>query len=144
MERTAVDTSIVVPALLAAHEHHQRALRVLVSAREAESGIIVPLGVLTEAYAVLTRLPPHARLAPEVAWRLLEHAFAERATIPALDGGEGWRMLGTLPSLGIYGGATYDAAILESAKRAGAKRLATFNLRDFERLDLEGVELLSP
>lgn len=144
MEFTALDTSVVVASLLTWHEHHERALAALVAARSSTSGAILPLPALLESYAVLTRLPPPTRLAPSAAWRLLEAAFATHTTIPALDGATGWAMVEALPAAGVAGGATYDAHILACAKRAGAARLSTFNLRHFQRLDLDGIELVVP
>lgn len=144
MERTALDTSVVIPSLLSWHEHHERALPVLVAARASIEGVILPLPVLIESYAVMTRLPPPSRLAPDVALRLLHGAFSDRTTITALDGAEAWSMLEGLPGAGISGGATHDAHILACAKKAGAERLATFNLRHFQRLDLGAVGLLVP
>lgn len=144
MELTALDTSVVVASLLTWHEHHGRALAVLVATRASASGSILPLPVLIESYAVLTRLPPNARLTPSAAWRMLEVTFAKRTTIPALDGAAAWNMLGTLPAVGIAGGATYDAHILACAMQAGAERLATFNCKHFQRLELDGIELVVP
>lgn len=144
MERTALDTSVVVPALLTWHEHHERALPVLIAARSSPDGVILPLPALIESFAVMTRLPPPARLSPEAAWTLLEAAFSRRTTIAALDGAAAWEMLSALPRLGISGGATFDAHVVACAKRAGAERVATFNEKDFRRLDLEGIELLVP
>lgn len=144
MERTALDTSVVVASLLSWHEHHERALPVLVAARESTTGVILPLPALIESYSVMTRLPPPVRIAPQAAWRLLEAAFAQRTIIPALDGTAGWALLAALPDRGISGGATYDAHILACAKQVGAERLATFNLRDFQRLELGGLELFAP
>src|SRR5690554_1567171 len=144
MERTALDSSVVIPALLTWHEHHERALAVVVAARSAASGAILPLPALIESFAVMTRLPPPMRLAPTVAWTLLEAAFAQHTTIAALDGAAAWSMLAALPQIGVSGGATFDAHVLACAKQAGAVRLATFNLKDFQRLDLEGLELLLP
>lgn len=59
--RVALDTSVVVAALLAVHEHHAVAAP-YVAALRRESTIIVPLPVLVESYSVLTRLPTPLRL----------------------------------------------------------------------------------
>jgi len=144
MERVAIDTSVVVAALLSWHQHHDRALAALAAARSSQQGVILPLPALVESYAVLTRLPPPFRLAPPVAWRLIEAAFAQHATVPALDGATAWSMVANLAPAGIAGGATFDAHILACAKHGGAERLATFNHRHFQRLGLDGIELVVP
>lgn len=144
MDRVAVDTSVVVAALLSWHEHHDRALAVLTAARNSSHGVILPLPVLVETYAVLTRLPPPSRLGPNLAWRLIEAVLAEHTAVPALDGAAALGMVAALSKAGIAGGATYDAHVLACAKQGGAARLATFNGRHFERLDLGDMELVVP
>jgi hypothetical protein len=46
--------------------------------------MIVAAPALTEAYAVLTRLPPPHRLSPQTALTLLENNFFKLATVIAL------------------------------------------------------------
>lgn len=144
LEGVAVDTSVVVAALLSWHEHHDRALALLTAARNSSHGIILPLPVLVETYAVMTRLPPPFRLAPSVAWRLIEASFAKHASVPALDGAAALSMVAALSKAEISGGTTYDAHVLACAKRGGAARLATLDRRHFERLDLGEMELMVP
>lgn len=144
MGGTALDTSVVVPALLAWHEHHAAALPVVTEALGSDGGVILPLPALVETYAVLTRLPPPWRLRAADAHRLLVDTFRARATVVGLDGAEAWDLLDTALAGSVSGGATYDAHIAACAMKAGAARLATFNRRHFERLDLGEVVLLVP
>ena len=140
----ALDTSVIVPALLSWHEHHGAALPVVQEALAGGSAVILPLPALIEAFAVLTRLPPPWRLRPEVAHKLLADTFQSRARVVGLDGDEAWALLAEALSTEVSGGATFDAHIAACAKKAGAARLATFNRRHFERLDLGDVALLVP
>lgn len=140
---TALDTSVVVPALLDWHDHHQAAQRVVNDAIEAGDAIL-PLPALLEAYAVITRLPQPWRLGPRVARQLLAATFQPRSRIVALEATEGWSLLSGIADLGVAGGTTHDAHILACAKKAGAARLATFNDRHFLRLDLGDLRLLVP
>lgn len=140
----ALDTSVIVPALLSWHEHHAAALPVVQEALAGTSAIILPLPALVEAFAVLTRLPPPWRLRPEVAHKLLADTFLGRARVVGLDGDEAWALLNKALSTEVSGGATCDAHIAACAKKAGADRLATFNRRHFERLDLGDIALLVP
>ena len=39
---------------------------------------------------------------------------------------------------------SYDALILACAKKGGARRLLTFNRAHFERIRVEGIEILVP
>jgi predicted nucleic acid-binding protein len=141
---TALDTSVIVPALLSWHEHHALALPVVRDALADAEGALLPLPVLVEAYAVLTRLPPPWRLRPRDAHRLLVETFRGRARVVGLGGDEGWALLDAALAGGVSGGATYDAHIAACARKGGAACLATFNRRDFERLDLGELALLVP
>lgn len=144
MGGTALDTSVIVPALLSWHEHHTAALPVVREALTSDAPAILPLAAVLEAYAVLTRLPPPWRLRPGDVHRLLTATFRGRAHVVGLDGQEAWGLLDEVLAGGISGGAAYDAHIAACAKKAGASRLATFNRRHFERLDLGDVALLVP
>lgn len=144
MAGLALDTSVVVPALLRWHEHHSRALPLIRTALSASTSVILPIPVLAEAFAVLTRLPHPWRVAPSDAHRLLSETFRDRARLVSIRGTDGWEMLDAALAAGISGGATHDAHIAACACKAGADRLATFNHRDFARLNLGDVELLVP
>ena len=57
---TALDASVIVAALLAAHEHHGPAATELGALLAEPGDVILPLQALVEAYSVMTRLPsPH-------------------------------------------------------------------------------------
>lgn len=138
---TALDTSVVVPALLAWHEHHTRALPVVQSALASADPPILPVPVLIESFAVLTRLPAPWRLAPSDAHALLTRAFRDRVRVVGLEGDLAWSLLDSALTSGFAGGVVYDALVAECARKGGADRVATFNRRDFERL---GIEILVP
>jgi len=141
---TALDTSVMVPALLSWHEHHHAALPVVQEALAGREALILPLPALIEAFAVLTRLPPPWRLRPEVAHKLLYDTFQGRARVVGLDGDEAWALLDGALKSEISGGATYDAHIAACALKAGAACLVTFNRRHFERFDLGQMTLRVP
>ena len=140
----AFDTSVVVPALLTWHEHHDPSRTLLQVALAVGNELIMPLPTLVESYAVLTRLPQPWRIRPRDAHALLSGTFRDRARVVGLDGDEGWHLIDRLDDLGLAGGASYDAHILRCAEKAGATQLATFNVRDFGRFDLGNLMLLVP
>ena len=144
MKRTALDTNVVVAALLNWHEHHSRAFPVLVAALGSVGGLILPLPVLLESYAVMTRLPPPFRLAPVDAHELLTSAFRGKTTVVSIESSSAWNLLDDLSVSGVAGGAAYDAHILACAQAGGAVRLVTFNRRHFENLGLGALELVTP
>lgn len=144
MGGTALDTSVIVPALLSWHEHHAAALPIVRDALADEGGVIIPVPALVEAYAVITRLPAPWRIRPTDAHRLLVETFRGKALVVGLEGDEVWELLDDALANAVSGGASYDAHIAACAKKAGARRLATFNRRHFECLDLGDVDLLVP
>lgn len=91
-----VDTSVAVAFLVADHEQHAEVV-------DALSG-----HAAFETFSVLTRLPPPLRRTPRAVARLLSAGFAA----PRFLGEDATsRLLTMLPSLGISGGAVYDALV---------------------------------
>lgn len=130
MTRAAVDTSVVVPALLASHAEHDRC-------RVAAAGSVVPAHVLVEAYSVLTRLPSPHRLQPGVADTLLARWFPAGAvlTVPAA-------LQRTAPArlrtVGVSAGAVFDGLVALTAAAHDA-RLLTRDVRAIRTYDAVGV-----
>lgn len=142
MNREAVDTSVVVAALLGWHENHEVARKVLERSLAAER-IVLPAPTLIESYAVMTRLPSPHRLSPTDAAALLRETFAGVNAI-ALDSGEVWQLIDDLETSQVAGGRSYDGHILACARKAGAARLLTFNDRDFRALGDPEIEIVRP
>lgn len=110
MTRVAVDTSAAIPYLMRSHDSHQQVRRAL-----NQYQLVLTGHSLAETYSVLTRLPGDARLAPPDAVQLLEANFGE----PVLPLPETTRSLPTeLASVGIAGGAVYDALVGIAARDA--------------------------
>ena len=109
----ALDTSVVVAALLGCHEAHE-------AARQAARGGAIPAHALLESYSVLTRLPAPHRLAPDVASRLLAGWFpAGRLLLPS--SGLVASLVARLADAGIGGGSAYDALVGLTAAEHGAE-----------------------
>lgn len=141
--RTAVDSSVLVAALLTWHERHAAAREALERLLSAPEDVVVGVDVLLETYSVLTRLPAPHRLAPDDAEGLLRENF-RRCRTESLSGRQAWALLRSLPERGVAGGAVYDARIVASALKGGASRILTFNSRHFERLAPEGLDVVVP
>jgi predicted nucleic acid-binding protein len=99
--------------------------------------------VLLETYAVLTRLPPPHRLAPDAARALVEGNLGRWRTI-ALEARGYWRLVHTAPETNIAGGRSYDALVVACAVRARVRAVLTFNERDFADLVPAGLRLEVP
>lgn len=145
MSPVALDTSVVVAALLGAHEHHEAARRTVDDALARPGGAILPAPVLFEAYAVLTRLRAPWRLRTDVAERLLRDTLKGHAAVVSLsDENAAWSVVRDLARRGLTGGIAHDAHVAACAQAAGASALATLNGRDFARLELGAMALVEP
>ena len=118
-----VDTSVAVALVVADHEHHEATLRALGSRRLGLAG-----HAAFETFSVLTRLPPPARRTPATVARLLTANFPHSRF---LDADAAAAVLAELHTVGIAGGAVYDALVGAAAKEHGIV-LAT---RDRRALD---------
>src|SRR5713101_1797235 len=120
------DTSCIIAAVCAWHEHHTRAAEEIEQRLSHGEEMIVAAPALVEAYAVLTRLPPPHRLSPTDALTLLEGNFLDVPKVIALDGKSYRALLRQAPDTGIAGGRTYDAVIAACVAQAKATTLLTF------------------
>lgn len=112
---TAVDSSLLIPAVAPWHAEHARADRTLAKVRDLRL-----IGhVVVETYSWLTRNRP--RTPPQVAATLLRALPGPFLTLSA----EGYlRILGQVPGARIMGGAIYDALIGATALEADARLLS--------------------
>ncbi|MDQ6739174.1 MAG: PIN domain-containing protein [Actinomycetota bacterium] len=128
----ALDTSVAVPLLLTSHRAHALVAQWWGGRELALSG-----HALVETYAVLTRLPGDARLAPGDAARLLTERFAAPLLLSPTASK---RIPQTLAGLGIAGGAAYDA-IVALAAAEHEYVLATRDARAKSTYDAVGVQV---
>lgn len=100
---TTCDTSVLVPALLPWHPHHEPARRAVL-----DSVSVIPAHVVLELYSVLTRLPSPHRLAAEAAAATVEALGRDVCTLPAEHHAS---LIAGVAAAGVRGGAVYDALI---------------------------------
>jgi predicted nucleic acid-binding protein len=94
-----------------------------------------------EVYSTLTRMPGQRRVAGEQAILFVKDIRA-RLTIVALDAEEYSDALHASASLGIAGGAIYDAMLAHCAVKAKAESIYTWNLRHYALCGHEVAGLL--
>jgi predicted nucleic acid-binding protein len=104
----AVDTSVVVAALTSWHEAHRASVAVLADTPA------IPAHVGLEAYSVLTRLPHPHRIPGAVAAELLDRVFPPNLRLEPPPGVYA-DLPGLCSSVGIEGGAVYDALVAATA-----------------------------
>jgi hypothetical protein len=107
---------VAVAAFASWHEAHAAASRAL----RPTAGIVAHAAI--ESYSVLTRLPPPHRASGDVVAEFLRRRFASRWIGLSVE--DQRDILASFPSLGITGGATYDALIGAAAAREKATLLS--------------------
>lgn len=127
----APDTSVLVAGFATWHEGHGPAVRAL------NRGVRIIAHTAFETYSVLTRLPPPHRVQAGVVSAYL--AAISTSDYLTLDPQSLRGLLDHLPNQGVTGGATYDALIGWTAKRAGATVLTRDRraVPTYERLSVE-------
>ena len=133
MTALALDTSVAIALLVQTHSEHAAIARWWAGREIALCG-----HALAETYSVLTRLPGDLRLAPADAAQLIAERFAD----PLLLGPKVAKHLpDALSSLGIAGGAVYDALVALTALEHGAS-LATRDVRAKATYELVGADVV--
>jgi predicted nucleic acid-binding protein len=115
MALTAVDSSLLIPAVAPWHADHERADQAL----ERTANLRMIGHVLLETYSWLTSNRP--RTPPSVAAELLR-GLPSPALVLSPDGHE--RVLELVANHGVMGGAIYDALIAATALEADALLLS--------------------
>jgi predicted nucleic acid-binding protein len=140
--KVALDTSVLVAAVVEAHPHHVRATWWLRTRRKLER--IASWHAYAETWAVLTALPMEPRVSGEVAAAVLERVrrsigfVAPRSTTyPAA--------VTRCNARALRSGAVYDALHLVTAEAEDADLFLTFNVADFVRLrEPGGPRIVAP
>lgn len=125
------DSSVLIAAFLADHEHHETSLAALVEAPSKDS--FCAAHSLAEAYSILTRLPGQHRVTPEHALFFVND-LCDRLALVTLAAPQYQTVVTASARDRITGGAIYDALILQCAVKARAESVLTWNLRDFRRI----------
>ena len=139
-----LNTSCIVPLLSAGHAQHTPTLAGYTARRRRAEQPVIPVQVLLESYAVLTRSPAPLFISPEQARRMLVENFSEIAEFPGLSPHQCWAELDELAARSLGGGLVYDAIIADCCLQAGAQVLLTWNVRDFLRVAPAGLEIRQP
>jgi hypothetical protein len=129
----AVDTSVAVAALDAQHMNHMAARSAVLRNKPVLAG-----HAAFESFSVLTRLPGDLRISNQDAHLALSSMFGTPCWMSAKHQTS---FFGRLATLGIVGGATYDALVGEAA-RVNDRTLLTNDARASRTYQLIDVEYL--
>ncbi len=113
---TALDTSVVIAAFVSWHESHDTARRAVTP--EA----VVPAHVVTETYAVLTRMPAPFRMEAATVATYFARQWTGRVIAPDAQLFES--LTSAAATAGIAGGGTYDALVGLTAQAFGHELLS--------------------
>jgi predicted nucleic acid-binding protein len=127
-----LDTSTAIALILEDHEAHAPTIAAVRGRRLGLSG-----HAWFETYSVLTRLPAGVRRSPADAIRLLTHNFPAAAF---LGEAESAALGAELATLGISGGAVYDA-LVGAAARQHRRPLVSSDERARSVYDALGVQI---
>lgn len=130
-DRFAVDASVAVAALDAAHAAHDACRRAVQEHRPALAG-----HAAYETFSVLTRMPGQIAVDAPTAAAIITRVFPVIEWLPPDDAAALLTRLGTT---GVVGGAVYDALVGEAARVNGCL-LLTRDHRARRTYDLLGVD----
>ncbi|MGA8145456.1 MAG: PIN domain-containing protein [Candidatus Acidiferrales bacterium] len=124
------DTSVLVPAFLEDHEHHERSLEAFLRA-DKKHGCCAAHG-LAEFYAVVTRLPGRYRMSGDQVMLLIQN-IRDRLAIISLAADEYLAVLEESAGAGGIGGTVYDALLMRCANKSSAETIYTWNVKHFQQ-----------
>ena len=124
------DTSVLIPAFLADHPHHERSLEAFLRADKA-TGCCASHS-LAEFYAVVTRLPGTHRVSSDQVLLLIQNISTRIATI-SLTAEEYLTVLENAAEARVTGGTVYDAMLVHCAQKVSAETIYTWNVKHFEQ-----------
>jgi predicted nucleic acid-binding protein len=133
------DTSVLVPAFIDQHGHHEASLKAYLEADKKRD--CCGVHSLAEVYSTLTRMPASHRASPDQAMLFLED-MARRLTFIALNAEEYWDAIAGGAASGVLGGLTYDALLARCALKAKVETILTWNVGHFQQLGIHVARLI--
>ena len=122
------DTSVLVPAFIPGHIHHERSFHLF--SRATVKSAFCAAHSIAEVYATMTRLPGKHRTSAQQALTFLE-MIQERFSFVALNAEDYLATIREAAARGVVGGTSYDALVAACARKAKADVLYTWNIGHF-------------
>ena len=124
------DTSVLVPAFVEEHVHHELSLAAFLRA-DKKTGCCSAHS-LVEFYAVVTRLPGRDRISSDQVLLLVQN-IRDRLTIISLSSEDYFEVLERTAAARVFGGTIYDILLAHCALKASAEILYTWNVKHFQQ-----------
>jgi predicted nucleic acid-binding protein len=122
----AIDTSVLVAAIVATENDHEACGRLL----DREELSIYAHG-LAETFSTLTGGRRPFRMAAAMAASVIEEDYVPSLAVTSLTAAQMLRAMRGAESRGVRGGAVFDYLHLVAARQAGATRFYTLNFSNF-------------
>jgi predicted nucleic acid-binding protein len=133
------DTSVLVPAFVEEHMHHERSLAVFLRA-DKKTGYCSAHSLL-EFYAVVTRLPGRDRISADQVLLLVQN-IRERLTVISLSSEDYFEILEKTAAMRVFGGTVYDILVAHCALKVSAEILYTWNVKHFQQFGGEVAKIV--
>jgi predicted nucleic acid-binding protein len=137
LKKLALDTSVLVAALVEPHPFHARAFRWIDAVSTGRAKAECSWHAAAETWSVLTRLPLEPPISPALAEVAVDRLL-QRVEAVEVDRETYRAAVRRCSERGLRSGALFDALHLLSAERRGVDAFVTFNRSDFERMLAEG------
>jgi len=141
---TFIDTSVLVPAVIAELPQHALAHARFVAEIQSAQTIYCSSHTLAECYATLTALPLKRRVSAPEAARLIQVNFAPKLEVIDLQTDDYTSAIELCSNRGRISGQIYDALHLIAAHKTGCDKLLTYNLAHFRPLAFDDMIISSP
>ena len=126
-----LDTTVLIAAVISKHDSHTRAFPLLERVQNGRDEGFVAAHSLAEMYAILTKLPPPYRHAPEQTLLSIEENVLKHFKISTLAASDCASLVREAAMAGIQGGTIYDTVLLKCAEKSNPDRIFTLNLKHF-------------
>jgi predicted nucleic acid-binding protein len=126
-----LDTSVLIATFYVRHQFHQPSIDLFL--RFKKNDACCGAHSLAEIYASLTGRTGGHRISGDQAMLFLGDV-RERLTLVSLSDQEYFKAVAASSTLGIAGGAIYDALLGHCALKSKAQTIYTWNMKDFLRL----------
>lgn len=124
----AVDSSVLVAALVATHPRHEACARLLAHAQEARYAVVVAAHALSEVFAALCALPLQPPISASAAAVLVRDGVEGRCRISGVHGDTVHDALAAVVAAGAPAEAIHDAVHALCAQRARAECIWTLHV----------------
>jgi predicted nucleic acid-binding protein len=143
--KTMFDTSVLVAAMIPAHQHHHQAAPWLRRAHAGDFPWFICAHSLAECYATLTAPTRSLGFAPALAVQAIrENVTAKNAVVVELTTADYQAAIENVATLGLASGVIYDALIATAAQKVGIERFLTLNVKHFLRVWQGDVQIIQP